>query len=82
MVLGRYPQYEQLAKALGARYFNVPVDVWRTMSDEAKWQANQKFLDRAIARGAVICLATPPGEAPPTGFYAKELEYLRSKGYS
>lgn len=47
VVLGHYPEYLQA----GGRTFSVPTDVWDAMSPEEQWAANQKFLDRAIARG-------------------------------
>lgn len=48
---------------------------------EERWTANQKFLDRMIVRGDEILLATPLDQVRPGSFFAKELEYLSSKGY-
>jgi hypothetical protein len=52
------------------------------MSPEEQWAANQKFLDRAIARGSDIQLATPADAAREGSFYERELQYLQSKGYT
>jgi hypothetical protein len=64
---------------LGARYFNIAPEVWKKMTPEQRWAANQKFLDTMIARGDDVILATPFWQA--TGTFRKELEYLIKKGY-
>ena len=51
------------------------------MSDAERWTANQKFLDRMISRGDEIILATPLDKVRPGSYFARELEYLSSKGY-
>jgi filamentous hemagglutinin len=58
------------------------MEVWEKMAPAEQWAANQKFLDRAIARGDEIILASPVGEAKPGSFFARELEYLRWKGFT
>jgi hypothetical protein len=80
-VLGHFPEYTRLAESLGARRFNVPEAVWNNMSATERWAANQKFLDRLISRGDEIILATPLDKIRPSSFFARELEYLASKGY-
>jgi hypothetical protein len=80
-VLGHHPEYIDLAAELGARKFNIPTNIWRSMSDAERWVANQKFLDRMILRGDNIRLATPINQVKPGSFYQKELEYLFEKGY-
>ena len=50
-VLGHFPAYLEKANELGANRFSIPTSVWAKMSTTARWAANQKFLDRAIARG-------------------------------
>jgi hypothetical protein len=70
------------AAELGARRFNIPTSVWNKMSPAQQWGANQKFLDRMIARGDEIVLATPAGQARAGSFFARELEYLAGKGYA
>jgi len=78
-VLGKYPAYVYVSEAHGARRFQIPMDQWRRMSPEQQWEANKKFLDRTIAKGDRISLASPAGEA--TGAFKKEIDYLVSKGY-
>jgi hypothetical protein len=51
------------------------------MSDAERWAANQKFLDRVIAHGDEIILATPLSKVRPGSYFARELEYLASKGF-
>jgi hypothetical protein len=80
-VLGHYPGYIDKASELGARRFNVPANVWEKMTDAERWGANQKFLDRLIKRGDEVILSTPADQARAGSFFARELEYLQSKGY-
>jgi hypothetical protein len=79
-VIGHYPAYLKLAKKLNARFFHIPAEVFEKMSVEARWIANRKFLDRAIARGDEIILATPLEEVKPGSYFQKELQYLYEKG--
>lgn len=51
------------------------------MSQTEQWAANQKFLDRAIARGDDFVLATPLDNVRAGSFFERELQYLFSKGY-
>ena len=81
-VLGHFPAYVAKAESLGARYFNVPSKVWNKMSPSQQWAANVKFLDRAIARGDTFYLATPAANARAGSWYARELKYLNSRGYT
>jgi hypothetical protein len=81
-VLGKFPAYVKLSDERNARRFQIPDEVWQRMTEEEMWEANRKFLDRTISRGDDIVLATPIGaQTPPTGYYAKEIEYMLSKGY-
>ncbi len=80
-VLGHYPEYKELGENLRARRFNVPEAAWNKMSETERWAANQKFLDRAISRGDEIILATPLDKVRPESYFARELEYMASKGY-
>ena len=52
------------------------------MSPTEQWAANQKFLDRMIARGDDVILASPVKAAEPGTCFARELEYLRSNGFT
>ncbi|MCX6207171.1 MAG: DUF6443 domain-containing protein [Bacteroidetes bacterium] len=81
-ILGKFPKYVELAEEIGARYFNVPSNIWAKMTPSEQWAANVKFLDRMIARGDKIVLATPVKSIKEvSGAYRQELDYLVSKGY-
>lgn len=80
-VLGQHPGYVQLSEKLGARRFDVPQNVWARMSDAERWAANQRFLDRTIARGDDIVLATPLDRVRAGSFFEREIRYLISQGY-
>lgn len=80
-VIGRYPDYVKLSDKLNARRFEIPVDKWKRMSPTEQWAANQKFLDRTIARGDKIRLASTVDKATDSSSYLKELKYFFSKGY-
>jgi hypothetical protein len=51
------------------------------MSPAERWAANQKFLDRAIARGDEFVLATPLSQMRIPSSFHDEVRYLLSKGY-
>lgn len=78
-VLGRYPEYLSLANELNAKKFNIPINIWDKMSEAERWAANKKFLDRVIARGDKIKLATP--QVKKGSYYERELDYLFNQGY-
>lgn len=81
-VLGKYPDYINLAGELGAKRFNIPTDVWNKMSATEQWAANVKFLDRAILRGDNFILSNAVKDINKvTGAFRKELDYLIDKGY-
>ncbi|MGH8583974.1 MAG: RHS repeat-associated core domain-containing protein [Gammaproteobacteria bacterium] len=80
-VLGHHPEYKQLAESLSARRFNIPEAAWNKMSEAERWGANQKFLDRMVSRGDEIILATALDKVRPGSYFARELEYLGSKGF-
>jgi len=82
IVLGHYPEYLEVAKATGGRTFEVPTKEWDSMTPEQQWGANQKFLDRAIARGSNVQLATPANAAREGSFYERELQYMQTNGYT
>lgn len=81
-VLGRYPGYLQKAEGLGAHRFNIPREIWEKMTLAERWAANQKFLDRTIARGDRVVFSSPLSEARPGSWFAREIDYLISKGFS
>jgi RHS repeat-associated protein len=80
--LGHYPDYVDLAGTTGAKHFSVPDDVWDKMSPAQQWAANRKFLDRGIANGDTFLLATPVDVMRTNSWYAEELNYLMSRGYT
>jgi hypothetical protein len=81
-VLGKFPDYLKVADDLGARRFNVPAEVWNKMGKAEQWAANQKFLDRAIARGDDFILSNPVKSiSDVSGSFRRELEYLIQRGF-
>ena len=81
IVLGHYPAYISKAREVGARVFSIPTNIWNKMSASMQWAANRRFLDRAIARGDRITLATSIDKIKPGSYYERELLYLIDKGY-
>lgn len=81
VVLGRFPEYTELADRLRATRLQVPIEIWNKMTKQQQWEANRRFLDRAIARGDQFVLATDPFQAKKGTFYSMELHYLTEKGY-
>jgi hypothetical protein len=81
-VLGKYPDYINLAEQLGAKRFSVPSNIWNKMSAAEQWGANQKFLDRMIMRGDNVILSNPVLDINKvSGAFRQELDYLIGKGY-
>lgn len=75
-VLGKYPDYKNLASELGAKRFNIPIAIWNKMSLSEQWVANVKFLDRIIARGDKIILSNQVTDINRVnGAFRKELDY-------
>jgi hypothetical protein len=81
VVIGRYPIYLEVAKALKARAFDIPIHIWSNWTKDEQWKANEDFLAEAISAGETIILATPPEKVPLGGFLEKELNYLARRGY-
>ncbi|MGI5975809.1 MAG: RHS repeat domain-containing protein [Paludibacter sp.] len=81
-VLGKYPQYINLADEIGANRFQVPTNVWNKMTPSEQWVANQKFLDRAILRGDDFILSNKVVNIESvTGAFRQELDYMLKCGY-
>ena len=80
-VLGHFPEYVSLGDESNLRRFDIKAEVWDKMSDAERWEANRKFLDRTIARGDGIILATRLDKVKPDSYFARELQYLGTKGY-
>lgn len=81
VVLGRYPTYLSLAERLGAKVFNIAIDVWNAMSSAAQWAANRAFLDKAIQAGQRFTFSTNAYKAKPGSFFYREIQYLLAHGY-
>ncbi|MGI6161074.1 MAG: hypothetical protein ACOYJD_03495 [Christensenellales bacterium] len=82
-VIGHYPEYMEMSNKLGVRPFSIPTPIWNGMTEVQKWTANQKFLDRAIAKGTEFILSTPLDKMRPGSFFAQEINYLiNSAGYT
>lgn len=80
-VIGHYPEYVKMSSKLGTKPFSIPDNIWSKMTPSEQWAANQKFLDRAIAKGSEFNLATPIDKVRPGSFLQREIEYLTSQGY-
>ncbi|MBS1912770.1 MAG: thrombospondin type 3 repeat-containing protein [Bacteroidetes bacterium] len=78
-VLGQYPEYLELAEEVNANRFSVPGKIWDQMWPWEQWEANLKFLDRAVARGDKFLLSTPLDQIRSSGTFARELNYLAYK---
>jgi RHS repeat-associated protein len=83
IVLGKFPRYLDVADELGAKKLDIPGKIWEKMSEEDRWVANKKFLDRAISRGDEIILSEPVKKIDDeSGFFRRELDYLKEKGFN
>lgn len=81
LIIGKYPDYVNKGDEIGAKTFEIPYEVWKKMTPEEQWAANQKALDRAISNGNKIKLSNPINEKTYKDNFKKEIDYLRSKGY-
>ena len=80
-VIGHYPEYIEMSSKLGTKPFSIPTNIWNKMTPAEQWAANQKFLDRAIAKSSEFNLATPIDKVRPGSYLEKEINYLISQGY-
>ncbi len=81
-VLGKFPNYINLANQLGANRFSIPKNIFNKMSPTQQWNANTKFLDRAILRNDDIFLSDSPLDLNKfNGAFKKEIEYMIEKGF-
>jgi hypothetical protein len=71
-VLGSYGKYLELGEELGARTFNIPDAIWKTMTEEQRWAANVRFLNRTITRGDRIVLSNSAFEAKTGTYFYRE----------
>jgi hypothetical protein len=80
-VEGKYPSYVTYAETEGLKYFQIPKKIWDGMSKVEQLAANQKFLDKAAAKGANFILTTPIEKINPGTALAWEVDSLMSLGY-
>ncbi len=80
VVLGRYPDYVNAAKSIGANAFNISPRLYGVLNAVGRaWTANQQFIDTSIRRGQQFYLSNGPlGQDGST--FAQELKYLAEKG--
>ena len=77
IVLGKYPDYLNLAEDLNAETFNIPDELWEELSATEQWALNKAFIDVAVDNGAVIRLSNSVYDPETfTGAYAREINYL------
>jgi RHS repeat-associated protein len=81
IVLGNSGIYEMVAARTGAQAFMIADEGWQAMSPAERDVRNLRFLDKAIAQGKEIWLASRPTEQNTRGAFGMELRYLKSKGY-
>lgn len=80
-VLGRYPEYKGVGKLADTHRFVIRNERYNSMSTVMQWRFNKRFLDRQISNKSRIVLSTPIKQAAPGSLYAREIAYLRNKGY-
>ena len=84
-VLGKFenkPNFQRVAEHLGVKSLNIPQHIYDKMTPAQQWAANQKMLDRAIARGGDFLFDKPIKDINSiTGGLRKELNYLSEKGF-
>jgi hypothetical protein len=80
-VIGHWPGYDAFGERIQARYFNIPPEHWKKMSEVDQWAANVKFLDRTILRGDVVILSVPLSNIRSGSALEKEVAYLLQRGY-
>ena len=80
-VLGHFPDYMRIAQASALLHFDVSDGVWRLLDRSERWGCNRMFLRRVISKQQTFLLATPPCEARPGSWFARELAYVQRWGY-
>lgn len=80
-VLGHFPEYLVKAEQLASRRFNIPNEFRAKMTPAERWAANARFLDRLIARGDDVVLATRLDRVRPGSTLEREIQYLLERGY-
>jgi RHS repeat-associated protein len=81
-VIGRYPAYTDLAKQLGANYFELPNEVYSELAEEGMaWAANQGFLEAVIRNQMEVIFASSITRADVGTDFLAEIQYLLANGY-
>ncbi|HEX5824722.1 MAG TPA: RHS repeat-associated core domain-containing protein [Candidatus Limnocylindrales bacterium] len=84
-VIGHYsdrvPDYRALGDWLGAKYFNVPEDVWKGLSEAEQKALNQDFLDDIVRSGDDVLLSNSIDDVRPGSALEWEIDYLLNSGY-
>ena len=80
-VLGRYPVYLEYASKVNANVFCIAKNVWNSMSEAARWAANQAFLYKAVQAGQKFTLTSNAYTAKPGTYFYKEIQFLLNHGY-
>lgn len=90
VVLGKYlpgskSSYEQVARARGATYFELPGKAWddavHQLGADRMWTINRDFLDSQVAKGKNFEFTADPRMAKPDSFTAMEWHHLQKQGY-
>jgi RHS repeat-associated protein len=83
-VLGHYDTgYIEKAQRIGASYFNVAEDVWKTLTPAEQTIANRHFLDEIAAAGDQVYLSVTKTKIRAGSALADEIQYLTTeKGYT
>lgn len=81
--------YLNVTKKNGDSYFDLGTEGWDKASGlvngnmDEMWKINKKYLDDQISMGKNFNLShnPTPGSSTYSGFYQREIEYLKSNGY-
>ena len=80
-VLGRWPANKEVAKLVGGKYLNIPMETWDKLDEAGRWALNQQWLDDAISRGDTFIMASKWADVG-TSYFHQEMQYLFSQGYT
>ena len=80
-VLGRYPRYIEVARALRSRLFSYPTEMWDKLSPVQQYRLNMEFLRYAVSKGQDIILSANAYSAPENSAFASEIRFLLANGY-
>ncbi len=90
VVLGKYvpnsaASYQEVAKAQGSTYFELPGQSWdnavQQLGNDRMWDINKKFLDGQMSQGKSFVFTGDP-TASTAGYFTKmEYQHLQNNGY-